>query len=88
MAGAGAIDGRRHGLTVTAALLFCYALMDTNVAEGSQLPDGIRPVQLVRKPAFSQGQLELTDEGISILQNLTARASHGVPFACQLVQSS
>ena len=39
------------------------------------VPSDLRPVQLVRKPKHSQGMLELTDEGIAIIQNLTA------PFA-------
>ena len=40
-----------------------------------EVPPDLKPIQLVRKPKHSQGQLEVTDEGIGILQNLTA------PFA-------
>ncbi|KAK3285099.1 hypothetical protein CYMTET_7280 [Cymbomonas tetramitiformis] len=39
------------------------------------VPNDVSPIQLVRKPENSQGQLELTEEGVDVLMNLTA------PFA-------
>jgi hypothetical protein len=46
-----------------------------NPGYGLMVPEGIKPIQLVRKPEHAQGQLEITDEGMAVLQNLTS------PFA-------
>lgn len=69
-----------HRSPAWALLLTLLAFASINllpVARAFKLdvPSDLKPIQLVRKPKHSQGQLELTDEGIEILQNLTA------PFA-------
>jgi hypothetical protein len=66
-----------HGSSLAYLLLAVLAVVTIPMAEAFKLdvPADLKPIQLVRKPKHSQGQLELTDEGISILQNLTA------PFA-------
>ena len=64
-------------LAVPALVLALASTLLVPAAEAFRLdvPSDLKPIQLVRKPKHSQGQLELTDEGIGILQNLTA------PFA-------
>lgn len=74
----GGRDCRRSPARALALTLLALASVDLPpVARAFELdvPSDLKPIQLVRKPKHSQGQLEVTDEGIEILQNLTA------PFA-------
>ena len=58
-------------------LLFLKIVLAAGANPGYKLivPPDIKPIQLVRKPEHAQGQLEITDEGMSVLLNLTS------PFA-------
>ena len=76
--GRGALrKGIEHRFVGAVLLMFLENVLAAGTNPGYKLivPPDIKPIQLVRKPEHAQGQLEITDEGMSVLLNLTS------PFA-------